>query len=89
MFLFFLLLQVLAVIRVVYASKEISFNLILFFYSTLKQFFYFILSLQVLVFISYSYQFMRYPFDLYWYTRFYSILQTEISTVAELIAYIV
>lgn len=70
-FLFFMTLQSLAVTRVVYYSGELSFNLITFLFTSLKQFFYFILFLSTLVILSYIYQFMRFPFELYWFTKLF------------------
>lgn len=79
-FLFFLCLQSLAVTRALYHSHELSFNMMTYFVSTLKQFMYFIFGLSSLLFLSMVYQFMRLPFELYWFTRlcFLGYLEAEV-----------
>lgn len=82
-FLFFLLLQSISITRTLAASKELSFNIITYFYSTVKQFLYFIYLLMSLVFLSFIYQFMRYPFELYWFMKFISLEEAALETLRD------
>lgn len=85
-FLFFMTLQSLAVTRVVYYSGELSFNLVTFLFTSLKQFFYFILFLSSLVVLSYIYQFMRFPFELYWFSKMFFLGETQLYVIIDFLS---
>ena len=82
---FFLLIQVLAILRVVIKTNELSHNLVTFFASTLKQMFSLILSLSLLVILSLLYQFLRFPFELAWFNKITYLLTIELSIIIDFI----
>lgn len=82
-FLFFMILQTLAVIRVIYYSNECSFNFITYFVASLKQFLYFILSLSSLLLLSIVYQFIRFPFELYWFSKLVFLGELELEIISD------
>lgn len=84
-FLFFTILQVLAIIRVIVSSKDISYNLLLFLSSTVKHFCFLINFLQLLVLLSYIYQFIRYPFELYWFSKLFYFFELEVLVLVDLL----
>jgi len=77
LYLFFLLLQVLVVYRVLTSSNELSYNMATFLISTLKQFLYLILSFGTLTTLSLFYQFLRFPFELAWFSKITYLSQIE------------
>lgn len=82
-FLFFLLLHCLALLRVVLYSGELSFNLATLFFNSLKQFFFFLLFLTTLILLSFIYQFMRFPFELYWFSKIFFLGQTQCFVILD------
>jgi hypothetical protein len=66
-FFFFFLIQIITLIRIIYSSKILSYNLITLFYTTLKHFFLLLSSFFSLILLSFIYHLIRFPFELYWF----------------------
>ncbi len=67
--LFFVFLQWLLILRKLYSTKEISFTFLIYGISTVKQFFYCFLHLYFFVILSFVYQLMRTPLELFWFDK--------------------
>jgi hypothetical protein len=66
-FFFIFFLKLLIIVRVVYTTNEISYTLITLWVSGLKHFYLFLSSFIILVFLSFLYQLIRFPYELYWF----------------------
>ena len=64
-FIFFF--KLLIILRVVYTTDDISYTLLTLWISGLKHFYLFLSSFIVLIFISFLYQLIRFPYELYWF----------------------
>lgn len=64
---FIFLLKLLVIIRVIYTSNEISYTLITVWVTGLKHFYLFLSSFILLILISFIYQLVRFPYELYWF----------------------
>lgn len=82
-FLFFLIIQVLTIIRVVWASNEFSTNIITYYYSNVKEFLNFILFLNMLIVMCIVYQYIKFPFELLWFERFLHVFQSLNKIILE------
>lgn len=69
LFIFFLLLQSIGILRLLVSTGELSHNNLTFLISSVKQYYYLMLSLLSLVVLSFIYQFMRFPFELAWFDK--------------------
>jgi hypothetical protein len=73
--LFFLILKTLIVLRILYITHQLSYNTLIFFINSIKQFYYFLLYMVVFVFMSILYQLIRFPFDFYWFVKLINLFK--------------
>lgn len=73
-YLFFLFLINTAILRLLTFKYNFSYNNFTFFYSLIKNFFYLLLFIFFLILLCFLYQFIRFPFELYWLNKFVFIM---------------
>lgn len=83
--LFSFIIKTAMLLRALYTSKEFSHNLMTLFTSTFKHFYFFMLSIASFVFISLVYNFVRYPFEMYWFSKFVYLAQVEYDLILDFI----
>lgn len=64
---FIFLLKLLVITRVIYTSGDISYTLITLWVTSLKHFYFFLSSFIFLILLSFIYQLVRFPYELYWF----------------------
>jgi hypothetical protein len=84
-FMLFFYIQVLTLVRVVYTSNTISFTLLSYFQSSVKEFYLSIVSLVLFIFISLLYQFIRFPFELLIFNKFLLLWNLELNVIYDLL----
>lgn len=77
LYLFFLILQIVSIYRTLSSYGELSYNNITFLVSTIKQYYYLLLSLLALIILSFLYQFMRFPFEFAWFGKVVYVCKAE------------
>lgn len=86
--LFTFILKIAALIRSIYSSGEISHNLVTLLCSTFKHFYYFILSISAFVVVSLIYHFVRFPYELYWFTRLSYLFSIQTDILYDIVSLI-
>jgi len=75
-FLLFFLIQIIALVRTLYTTGEVSFTYITYFYLSTREFFYFISALGGLLIISLCYQILRFPPELFVFNKLFFVFYT-------------
>lgn len=85
LFMFFLLLQVIAYYWTLVSSAEVSYNGLTFLFSTVQFFFYLVAGLFLLVILSLLYQFIRFPVELFYYLKFIQLFKLQWAVIADFV----
>ena len=88
-FIFFLFLQTLLTIKLIISYNNVSYNNITVLYTSFKLFFYFLFYFFTLIIISYIYQFLRFPFEFYWYNKLFLIIKTIVLVYYDLLLLVI
>lgn len=84
-FLLFFYIQILTLLRIIYTSQSISYTLLTYFQSTIKEFLFSILGLIIFILISMLYQFIRFPFELLIFNKFLLLWHLELQIIIDLL----
>ena len=84
-YLFFLFIFSLSILRAMVSNTEFTFNNLSFFFSSVKQFYYLIIFLIFLLFMSVLYSLIRFPFELFWFTKLLYFLYSMAVVILDFI----
>ena len=88
LFFFIFYLKLLTIIRIVYTTGDISYTLITMWVSSLKHFYLLLSSFIFLIFLSFLYQLIRFPYELYWFNCLIYLSYIQLTVIYDLISII-